>query len=113
DRVEQAFATGACREPRRCADFAKYADGGSPLIDQRDHRLRLESAALECSHDSRLHLYDRTRLCLDRAGVGNRDVTLGVNLLVRERDIVARTETGIGWCSKQTTRTRLEYRHAD
>ena len=62
DRVENMLSGRQGREAGRCVDLTKHADQRSILIDQRDHRLRLDRAVLDRVHNGLLDLGRRPSL---------------------------------------------------
>ena len=105
------LAGGIGRKTVGSIDVPEDADQGGTLIDQRDHRLRLDGAVLQRIDDRLLDFGWRPSLGADSPGIRNRNVASDIDVLVRQVDEVAGTHTGLDW-NEQPTRRGLENRNA-
>ena len=91
DDVEHALGRGGRGNPRR-ASLAQDADHGRLLFDHGHNDLRLDRAVLEGRDNGVLHLDLGASARADGTRIGDRDVAVDVDGLVRNGDEIARPD---------------------
>src|SRR5438132_1484218 len=111
DSVENTLSGRARRKSAGCAHIAQNADQGRVLRGEGHHDLGLQGTTVESIHDILLDLRGGTAFGPNSISVGDGDVALLVDRLVRNGDEVAGTDPRFG--GEETAGGGLKDGHAD